>query len=563
MSMNQEPAAMCARESGTRGFADPNNYPEGDAREFITKVRRPDARTSFSINVTSNVAYVALTSVAMLAYIPFLVGQIGVAAYGIVALAQMLVMFGLTIADGLASSINRALALALHGKESNPNATFNSALFATLLIAAAMTPLAIAIAWWFPTLFHVPPELAVQSQVLFALSAAHLMLMVAEVAFAAPTIIFHRFDLRNLLRGAVMLIRMGTVVLLFTVLTPNLWHVGLGFLASGVVSIAGYWWCWRKLTPSLRVSWKSVDRAQSSALVDLGAWFILNRVGVVLFMSADLIVINWCFGPTVTGHYAVLILFPELIRNLMDTLTSVLSPAILAQYAKGQFSDLATLTERATRVFAYGLSIPIGLLCGLASPILSLWLGPDFAHLSPLLAIMVGPLVVNLATMPLNYVLSSYAKIRAQAAITIALSALTILLGFAIATWTDFGAIGVVGVGVATLTLRNVVFMSVFSARITGRPLWNLYASLAGGAAATSAIATSAYIASTLWREHGLLQIGLICAVISLIAAPLIYFLCFNRGDRIFLRRLTPFGVRQRMTRAAKRIALSPIGAAT
>jgi len=511
-----------------------------------------DARSHFPINLSTNVAYVVLTAVAMLLYIPFLVRHVGVGALGLMSLAQMLVLYAATVSDGISTAVNRYLTIELHRDDDlAANRTFNSALMVCGLFVLLLLPFAAALTYYFPFVFAVPHGLENQSRILFGCVALHFLMTIIDSNFSAPAIIFQRFDLRNILRIFIMVSRIGTVVLCFAIFPASLWQVGLGFVVSGFVSIAGSVWLWRNLTPKLEVAWNYVNRRRSEELLHLGGFSVLNRIGVVLFLSTDLVILNWSFGPTVTGYYAALLLFPELIRNLMETVTSILSPAIIALYARNKIDDLTKLTTRVLRVFAIGLALPVGLLCGFSEAILRTWLGPQFGHLGILLGIMVFHLTINLATMPLSYVLTSYARVRMQAAVTLGLSVLNFFVAMAVARWTNWGAIGVVSCGVAALTIRNLVFLSSYTAAVMDRPALSFYLPLTRGALATLIISLLAYGLTHEWPTQGWLELLAQAAVIAGVTAPLLYCYGLNRGDRLFLRRLLPLRMRQRLDLSA------------
>ena len=551
---------LARRRLSTGGDATPRRM---NHRRPVSPLLRGNARSHFAVNVSSNFVYVTLTAIAMLMYIPFLVKHLGVAAIGLISLAQMLVLYAASVADGLNTAVNRYLAIELNrGDDVAANRTFNSALCVSGLLAVLLLLIGGIITYYFPSIFEVPHGLETQSRILFGCVALHFVITIVDSNFAAPALIFHRFDLRNILRLLVMASRIGTVLLCFALLPASLWQVGLGFVVSGVLSLAGSWWLWRGLAPGLSIAWREVNQTRAEELIHFGGWSVLNRVGVVLFVSTDLVIINWSFGPTVTGYYGVLFLFPELIKNLMEAVTSILNPAIVGLYARSKIADLTKLTDRVLRVFAIGLALPIGLLCGLSGPLLATWLGPQFEHLQILLIVMVFHLTINLATMPLSYVLTSYAKVRVQALVTLCLSAVNFCLALAIARWTDWGAVGVVSCGVAMLTIRNLVFLSSYTAAVMGRPMWSFYAPLTGGGLATIAIGLCAYGLSHAWPTSG--WVGLLAQglIVALITAPLLYFYGLNRGDRLFLRRLLPLRIRQQLAAIDLSNGLSPLGVA-
>ena len=58
------------------------------------------------------------------------------------------------------------------------------------------------------------------------------------------------------------------------------------------------------------------------------------------------------------------------------------------------------LSKSAVKGLGLFFALPIGLICGFASQILTLWVGPQFAHLAPLMWVLIFPLVINLCSSP-------------------------------------------------------------------------------------------------------------------------------------------------------------------
>ncbi len=514
------------------------------------RLSQGDARQRFALNVLTNVAYVVLVSAVMLAYVPFLVKSIGIAAFGIVPLAQLLVQYAATVTESLATAISRYLTIDLNRRDwPAANRTFNTALAVTMAAAGILLPLVIALTWAFPALFQVPPGLEAQSQLVFACVGLSFVASMLEASFTVSAQALHRFDLRNALLATVVLTRVGTVVAAMSLLVPQLWLVGLGFLVSAVVSLAGSWWLCRVITPELRIDLSLADRSRSGDLLAFGGWAIVNRTGMVLFLTADLIIINTLLGPVAGGQFAALILFPELIRSFSETIGSVLSPVIMGRYALSDHRGLHSLAGRTVRLFAIGLALPVGLLCGLAGPLLAVWLGPEYRHLSLLLVIMVAPLAINLATLPLSYVLSSYGKLRVQGLMTIALAALNIALAIAVARWTAWGAVGVAALSGALLAVRNLVFLSSYSARIMGRPMATFYYPVLRGVLAMILIAVAAHYIASVLGPATLLALAALGLLLVAAILPVLYGLALDRADRVFLRRLIPLRLRLRLPR--------------
>ncbi|MFN8486159.1 MAG: oligosaccharide flippase family protein [Caldilineaceae bacterium] len=509
-------------------------------------VAPPRARTHFVINVSSNVAYMAVTTLVMFWYIPFLIQHLGVAAYGMVPLANSLIMYISIITEGLDNAVTRFLIIDLNRTDpTSANATFNTALFASTFIVLGLLPFILLASWAFPFFFQVPHGLENATRFLFVGVMLTFCLSVLGSNFEVSTMAAHRFDLYNLLRGLVMATRIGAVVIAFLLLGPAIWQVGLGVVLGALVEVGGGWFFWRRLTPQLHVRFANFDRTRLRSLLGFSAWSIVNRIGVLLFLSLDLVIVNLYLGANATGEYGTLILFPDLMRSLADTVTSVLNPAIMARYAVNDYASLRALATRSVKLLGLALALPIGVFCGLAQPFLARWLGPEFQRLNLLLMIMVGHLSINLATLPLSYVLNSYNKVKVQGLVTLGLGVVNVLLAITLAIWLHWGALGVALATACVLTIRNLFFLSSYSASVMKAPWWTFYPILLGGVFGTVLTGLAAYGLAHLWRAQSWLDLIAIGLVVGIGYGFFVLWIGLHQAERLFLLELCPEPLRR------------------
>lgn len=497
----------------------------------------PDmARRRFVINVGSNLGYLVLNTALMLWYIPFLIRHLGLAAYGMIPLANSLVMYAGIISTGLDTSIIRFLAIDLNqGNDAAANRTFNTALALSLAACGILVLPAGVVIYCFPVLFQVPSGLALATQVLFASVGITTLAAILSGNFGVASAITHRFDLRNLVRSATAVSRVGVIVLCFFIWPPSLWSVAGGFIVSACIGLAGDVLVWRRLAPQLHVNWRAVDRHRFGVFIGLSSWVTVSQIGFLLLSQVDLLIVNALFGAETTGRYGSVLLFPTLINTMIGTITTVLGPAIIGRYAVGDIEGLRRITVRSVKLIGIGLALPIGLLGGFGGPLLNLWLGSEFIALDLLLVLLTGHLSVNLAIMPVVYVLTAYNRVKLQGLATLALGIMDVVLAIALARWGGLGAVGVAAAGAIIWTVRNTGFLSSYSAFIMGLPWWIFYPPLAIGALGTLSVAAAGRLISQLWWPSSWLTLGTTGAAIGAVYTVLAYAFGLNHSDRDLL----------------------------
>lgn len=486
----------------------------------------------FSVNVLSSVGFISLNLGLMVWYVPFLVSNLGLAAYGMLSLANSLVLYLAIVTDSLNGSVFRYLGIDLsQGDVASANRTFNSALALALLACCVLlVPVAVT-CYLLPLMFQVPPDLVAATRLLLVAVGVTALTALVGGVFGVSSLIRHRFDLRNIVRSLVALCRIGVVALLFAAGSPSLVHVGIGLILAAAIGLAGDILLWRKLTPELSIDHCLIESARFRPLIGLGAWSAINVIGVLLIMQIDVIIVNQLLGPEATGRYASVLLFPVLIYTLGEAVLPVLSPAIMAHYATGEKQALQDLARRSVRLLAVGLALPIGLLCGMGAPLLTLWLGPAFADLETVLLLLVAPLTINLATRPLSYVLTAYNEVRVQGLVTLALGAANIVLAIALVR-AGWGLVGVPAAAALVWTVRNVLFVSSRSGLLLGLRWYAFNGHLAIGLLGMAGVAALGRILCALWWPTDWLSLASFAAMIAIAYGAFAYFIFITKADR-------------------------------
>ncbi len=494
----------------------------------------PDAaRSRFIVNLASNLCYSALNAAVMVWYVPFLLHHLGVAAYGMIPLANSLVMYAAIVSTSLDASMSRFLAIDLNqGNDAGANRTFNTAMALSLAACAILALPAAVVAYFFPALFKVPVGQELATKFLFASVAVTTLAAILSANFGVASLITHRFDLRNIVRSLTSLSRVGVVMFCFLIWPPSLWHVGVGFIASAGVGLIGDVAIWRSLTPRLHLNRRDIDRHQLRALMGFGGWVTVSQIGFLLLTQVDLVVVNAVFGPAMTGAYGSLLLFPTLIYTMLEMVVAVLGPAIMACYAVGDVEGMRRIAVRSIKMLGIGLALPVGLLCGFGRPLLSLWLGSGFAHLDLLMILLVGHLTVNLAVRPLASVLNAYNLVKAQGLVTLALGAANLVLVIAVAQW------GVAAIAAAfgfIYTIRNAAFLSIYSASVMRLPWPTFCKPLLAGALGTLGVALAGRVVSQFWWPASWLALGTAAVAVSAAYGIIAYAISLNHADRNLL----------------------------
>jgi O-antigen/teichoic acid export membrane protein len=496
-----------------------------------------EGRQRLPINVLSNVTWLVLNMVVGIWYTPFLIDHLGVAVYGLVPLASSVTNYLTILTQGLNCAVSRFLTVDLvKGDVDAANRTFNTALASGLAIGGILLPVALILSWFAPQMFDIPLGYERDTQwLLFLIMVAFMITMFAS-SFAVSSYAYHRFDLRLLVNVVRLVAQVGTIVVLFTVLSPQLWQVGSVILLSAILSLLGQGALWRKLTPELKMSLKLFDLSHLKQMLEFSGWVLVNQVGSLLFLNIDVIVTNLIFGAEVAGRYGAVLVFPSLLRALVATVADVLRPVFVTLYAQDDPSKLVHFSRLSVKFTGLAMALPIGLLCGLGRPLLTEWLGPEFSDLAWLLVALVGHLCINIAVIPLFSLQVATNTVRIPGIVTLIMGIANVALAVALALWSGWGYISIALAGAIVLTAKNAIFTPVYGARTLDLPWWSFFPSIVAGIVGCVTVSVGAYWISLTWTLAGWDQLALVTVVMASIYLCGAYLWGLNSDDRRLLK---------------------------
>lgn len=489
----------------------------------------------------ANMAYFILNLIIGIWLVPYLITHLGVAVYGIVPLAISITAYMSLITASFNSSVSRFLTIDLQKKDMvMANHTFNTAFFVSLSISLCLFPFIILASYFVPNILNIPNGYESATRIFFFFMMAVLLIIFVRGNFSVSPFSQNRLELIIMVQGIGLISRILFIVLLFNLFSPQLWHVGVGFIGGALIAFGGAVWIWRKLTPELNFKLSSFDRSRLHNLLGMSGWVLINQVGSLLFLNIDLIVVNRLFGAESGGRYASVLLLVIFLRSLSGILATLLTPTILAYYAKGKIDQIIRISKIGIKFLGLAMALPIGLICGFASPLLSIWLGPDFSELAPLMWLLVGHLCINLAVHPIFSIQQALNKVRVPGIFTFIMGFMNLFLAIFLPLVFGWGIYGVAAAGAIILTLKNKIFTPWYGARILNKP-WHIFlGAVLPGMMSAIMLAVGSFMVTTFVSITNWYNLTACFGVVSLVYLVLIYYFFLTNEDRELLFSLLP-----------------------
>ncbi|MBN1558260.1 MAG: lipopolysaccharide biosynthesis protein [Lentisphaerae bacterium] len=496
----------------------------------------PEAKRRLLRNVSANVLYLLAATGVGVWQVPYLIGRLGVAAYGQIGVLQAVVNYGSLLTFAVTWTICRFMALRLGRDDTDgANAYFNTALFALFALAALLLAVAVAARPYVPVWLDSPAGFRADVGRLLVLFVLASCLNACNSPFLSVPFARHRFDLINVIRAFGMALQVAVLVAAFTRLPARLAHYGWAIAAKEGAVLLLLAWTARHLWPPLRIGASRIRWHAFRDMAVMSLWSVVDRIGFLLYFNIDLILINAFLGAERCGRYAPLTQLCFLFGLFTMALVQTFWPIAYERIAREDIDTLVAYARRTTRFMGLALGLPVGLLCGLAGPLLTVWLGPAWVVFAPLLMLLVGPLILSFPLRHLFSITHGLNKVRPTALITLAGGLVNLVLSVVLLRLTPLGMAGVALATGLSLTLRNTLVLPLYCAAILRRPRRTFFGGLLPGVMAALITALAGLALQAFFTLDSIPAVLAAGAGLAAVYVPLVCFRALSGGDRAFL----------------------------
>lgn len=504
-------------------------------------------RTQLPKNLITNIMSFLASILIGVFLVPYYIDTLGVASYALVPLATSITSYVNLVIQSLNSSVSRYLTVDLQrGDFNKANVIFNTSLFGMLGISLLSLPVIIIISYYTPVFFEVPINQRYDAYLLFLGTILSFLISTFGGVFGVSLFAYNRLDLQNILSISNLFIKVGVIVLLFSNYTPMLSHIGFANLIASIIVFIATVYLSKKVNPHFKVNLSDFKISEIKEIASTGNWLIINQVGTLLFLQMDLIIVNKLFGSIAGGEYAALLTWSRLLRSMGAVLAGILTPVILTYYARSQFDKMISVSKSSVKFMGFAMALPIGCICGFAPQILSIWIGPEFARLSPLLWVLMGHLIINLSVLPLFPINISFNKVRIPGIVTLLMGVGNFLLAIVISYITGWGYYGVAIAGAIMLTLKNSFFTPWYATKILHVSKYTFASSMIPGIISMSAIVGIIYLLNHFLYISTLISIVFYCGVLSFIYLLVVWLIGLNQKEKQIIYSFIPVTIKRR-----------------
>jgi O-antigen/teichoic acid export membrane protein len=406
---------------------------------------------------------------------PFILHRLGNLTFGIWVLSVSVIGYMSLLDLGMQNSVLRFVSKGYtQNDHEGASEIFSAALWIRLQISPLVLLLSLGIAYAFPYIFKVPPELAGDARIAVVLIGITASISMLIGVFGGVLSALNRYDLQNLVILGQTAIRVTGVVL---VLRSGHGIVAIAAceLAAGLSGNLVLVWIARRLYPALRIQLKVPRKETLKKIWSYSVYVFLTGVAVQLVYQTDNIIVGAFVSTSAVTYYAIANNLIRYATQVIRSLSTAFVPAASTYEAEGNTDGLLMLYKNGTRAMVM-VSLPMMVtLIFRGSTFIGLWMGPQYSHRSGVVLIILSVgLLLSFANFTGGSIAFGIEKHKPVAIVSICEGVFNLVLSVILAR-----RYGLYGVAIGTLipsVAAQLLFWPLYMSRLVGLSSFDIVA---------------------------------------------------------------------------------------
>ncbi len=325
---------------------------------------------------------------------PFIVHRLGNEAYGIWVLAISSIGYLGLLDLGMRSSVLRFVSKGhTKGDHQGASEALSAALWVRLQISGVILLASAILAYAFPLLFKVPPQMAISARWAVMIIGVNLAINMSAGVFGGVLSALNRYDLQTRITLVQLLVRVTGVVF---VLRHGYGIVAIAVceLITALVSNVLLVFLARRLYPQLQLLWKRPGREILRALWSYSVYAFMTSVAIQLVYQTDNLVVGTFVSASAVTFYAIGNSLCRYADQFTSAMTMSFVPAASTFEAAGDSERLRGLYQIGTRAMM-AISLPIlTTLLVRGRTFIGLWMGTQYEQRSGTVLIILASALI-------------------------------------------------------------------------------------------------------------------------------------------------------------------------
>ena len=397
---------------------------------------------------------------------PYISENVGIEAYGFVSIAKTAVSYAQIVMVALTTFIVRFIAINYHKEDiERSKAYYSSSIVACVTISTIIYVIAILVTFNLEKLLVIPDELVHSVKILFLLAFLNFVFTTLVTPLNSGSYIKNRLDLNGILKIISYLTESVCLIIIFSLIKPDVWIVGLGSVIASLVLVIGNYFLNRKLIPEIKFEKKLVSFQCVKDMISNGIWQSINSLGNVLNSGLDLIISNLMLSAIETGQIAVVKTIALMFSTLYQVVGQPFQPRMLKVYSKDDKNLFFVELKKAMKICGYFSNVAFAGFVALGWSYFKLWLPNEDTNVLYILAIITvfGSITEGIAQ-PMYYVNTLTLKKKFPCIVTVCGGVLNTLSMILLLNFTNIGVYSIVLTTAVIMTCINLIFSPTYCA---------------------------------------------------------------------------------------------------
>jgi O-antigen/teichoic acid export membrane protein len=454
----------------------------------------------FLRNTISNYLNTGTTAAITLVMTPVLANGLGAEGYGIWAFAGSLALYLELFEFGFgAATIKYVAAFAATGETVRMKRAIATSFWALTVPGVLALLIGGAVALAFPAIFgDLDPDTARAAQIVILLVTVDLAISIPGDTFGGTLLGLQRYDLVN---ATLVVVAVAQAVSWAVILATGggLVEIAVATVALSLLGQLSRFLIAVALLGGIDLRPRRVDRSLLRPYARLSVWIALTEASLLAVARLDTIIVGLVAGLPAAGVYAVGQKIPLAVNMVLGQTTKLFYPhsaELAARRSAGLLRGAFLTGNRLSLAVALPLCLTLAVL---ATPILDVWVGEDFAGAATIVVLLLAAMAVWAVSRVGLLIMQGMGEPRMPALVHVGEAVANVCLSIGLGA-----AMGADGVALGTLIAAVVANLAIFVpllCRRFGVPLRAFAASVARAHGPAGAVGAAVGVA--------LLQAGL------------------------------------------------------
>lgn len=326
------------------------------------------------LNTIFSLFSLLINIIVALFYTPFLVSELGIAAYGIIPLALLINQYIGVLTDSLTASFTRFYVISIQNKKWNDASSYlSTSLFVVVLIILLSIYPSILFLNNLNIVFNIPERYYSSAEFLFLFTLLSFFLSLISSFFNIILLAYNRVDLLSIIK-VIRGVLKPIFVIIFFYFQRDILFVGLSnFIGEIIILFLSIYFFQRFSSDNVLLNPKYISRVTFYSMISMSFWVIIQNIGDIGLFRLDSFVVNRLWSTIESGVIGALGELGSYINIVGFTLINIVAPMILISYSKDDIQKVKELTLDSSLNIGLLFAVLIGVLIGFSDIFIELW----------------------------------------------------------------------------------------------------------------------------------------------------------------------------------------------